>query len=224
MTITRFRNTEVRLSVALTATRAAIAGRGVTLRELLTLIGEQGLLVFCAVLAVPMLFPVPLPMMSYVLGLPILLIGAAVTLNRVPWLPERLLDRVLPGESIDRILAFSIRTALRFEHLVKPRLLVLTESPVVNALNGVMIVVAAVTLLVPLPLVPFTNALPSLAVLLLCVGMAERDGVVIVLGHVVAMVAVLFVGGLLWLVARAGSNPQGALEAVETLLQRLASG
>lgn len=221
MTTARFRNTEVRLSAALTATRAAIAGRAVTLRELLALVGEQGLLVFCALLATPMLLPIPLPMMSYVLGAPILLIGAAVTANRVPWLPERLLDRELPGESLDRILDHAIRTALRFEHLVKPRLLALTATPTANAVNGIVIVIAALTLLVPLPLVPFTNAVPCLAVLLLCLGMAERDGVVILLGHVLALVAVLFVGGIVWLALKVGRNPAGVIEAAETLWQRL---
>jgi hypothetical protein len=221
MTATRFRNTEVRLSAALAATRSALDGRRVTLRELLVLVGEQGLLVFCALLSVPMLLPIPLPLMSYVLGMPILLIGAAVALNRVPWLPDRLLDRVLPGETVDRLLERAIRAAARFEHLVKPRMLSLTTTPAINAVNGAVISIAALTLLVPLPLVPFTNSLPGLAIMLLCLGMAERDGVLILLGHTFAWVSVAFVGIILWLAAKAGSDPQAALEMAMSLLRRL---
>jgi len=66
----------VRLSQALEATRVAVTGHRVTLRELLGLVGEQGLLVFCAILAMPFLLPVTLPFMSTALGLPMLLIGS----------------------------------------------------------------------------------------------------------------------------------------------------
>ncbi len=89
MTAVQFRNPEVRLSEALATTRHAIEGHQVTLRELLLLVGEQGLLVFCAILAMPFLLPVSLPFMSTALGAPMLLIGYAVTMNRVPWLPDR---------------------------------------------------------------------------------------------------------------------------------------
>ena len=72
MTAVQFRNPEVRLSEALEATRAAVSGHRVTLRELLGLVGEQGLLVFCAILALPFLLPVTLPFMSTALGAPTL--------------------------------------------------------------------------------------------------------------------------------------------------------
>ena len=130
----------------------------VTLRELLGLVGEQGLLVFCAILAMPFLLPVTLPFMSTALGLPMLLIGVAVVLNRVPWLPDRLLD----------------------------------------------------------------HALPAVDVILLCLGMAERDGLVILLGYVVSLLSTAYVGTLLWLAARAGSDPAAAWDAFTALIGRLA--
>jgi len=104
MTAVQFRNPEVRLSEALESTRIAVTGHRVTLRELLGLVGEQGLLVFCAILAMPFLLPVSLPFMSTALGTPMLLIGVAVVMNRVPWLPERLLDHALPTETVQHVL------------------------------------------------------------------------------------------------------------------------
>ena len=102
MTTVQFRNPEKRLSVALSETAAAVRGHKVTLRELLGYVGEQGLLVFCAILAAPFLLPVSLPFMSTALGLPMLLIGFAVTVNRVAWLPERLLDHALPSAAVQQ--------------------------------------------------------------------------------------------------------------------------
>ena len=45
----RFHDTDVALTVALKRTVAAIQGDHVTLQQLLGLIGEQGLLVFCTI-------------------------------------------------------------------------------------------------------------------------------------------------------------------------------
>jgi hypothetical protein len=219
MTAVQFRNPEVRLSEALAATRHAIEGHRVTLRELLGLVGEQGLLVFCAILAMPFLLPVTLPFMSTALGAPMLLIGVAVTLNRVPWLPDRLLDHALPGTTVQHVLERAAHAAGRFEHLVRPRLLALTATPFINAVHGVALVVVVLALMAPLPLVPFANTLPAIGVIFLCLGMAERDGALLLLGHLFAAVSVLYVGALLYLAAKAGSDPQAALDMFLSLFR-----
>jgi hypothetical protein len=219
MTAVQFRNPEVRLSQALEATRAAVSGHKVTLRELLGLVGEQGLLVFCAILALPFLLPVTLPFMSTALGAPMLLIGIAVVLNRVPWLPDRLIDHALPSETVQHVLERAAHAAGRFEHLVRPRLLALTATPLVNSFNGFVLVIAVLVLMAPLPLVPFANTAPAIGIILLCIGMAERDGAVIVLGHVVTLLAAIFVGMLLYFAAKAGSDPMAAWEKIVALAQ-----
>ena len=220
MTRVQFRNPEVRLSEALDTTRAAVSGHVVTLRELLGLVGEQGLLVFCAILAVPFLLPVTLPFMSTVLGAPMLLIAWAVVTNRVPWLPDRLLDHALPTTTVLQVLERAARAAALFEHLVRPRLLRLTETAGSNRLNGMMLVVAAVGLMMPLPLVPLANTVPAIAVILLCLGMAERDGVVVLLGYLFTVVATAYIAGVFWLAARTGSNIDDAWRMMTTALER----
>jgi len=221
MTAVQFRNPEVRLSEALQTTRAAVSGHQVTLRELLVLVGEQGLLVFCAILAMPFLLPVSLPFMSTALGGPMLLIGYAVTMNRVPWLPDRLLDHALPTATVEHVLDRAAKAADRFEHLFRPRILALTAGPSVNAIHGAMLVIVVLALMAPLPLIPLANTLPGVAIILLCLGMAERDGVLLLLGHLVAVISLLYVGVLLYFAARAGSDPRAALEMVQALLGRL---
>ena len=224
MTAVQFRNPEVRLSEALTKTRHAIEGHQVTLRELLTLVGEQGLLVFCAVLAMPFLLPVSLPFMSTALGAPMLLIAYAVTMNQVPWLPDRLLDRSLPSATVQHVLERAARAADRFEHLVRPRLLGLTGTAAVNSVNGAVLIVAVVALMAPLPLIPLVNTLPGIGIILLCLGMAERDGVLLLFGHVVVMVSVLYIGILLYFAAKAGSDPQAAFDMARQLFEKVFGG
>ena len=224
MTAVQFRNTDVRLSETLRATGVAIEGERVTLRRLLEIVGEQGLLVFCAILGMPFMLPVTIPFMSTALGTPMLLIGIAVVLNRVPWLPNRLLDHALPAEPVRHVLERASHTADRFEHLVKPRLLALTSTAAMNSLHGVAIVIGVLVLMAPLPLVPFANTLPAIGVILLSLGMAERDGFVIVLGYAATLVAAAFVGTLLYLAAKAGSDPYAAWETLRTLAGRYFGG
>jgi hypothetical protein len=207
-----FRNPEVRMSAALASAEEAVRDPSVTLRELLAVLGEQGLLVFCGVLAAPFLLPVTVPGMSTVLGLPMLLIGFAVMVSGVPWLPRRLLERSLPAPTVRGVLARVRGWSERFEHLVRPRWLALTGGPAINALNGVLVILAVLLLMAPIPLVPFINSLPALAIMLLCFGMAERDGAVIALGYLTTLVSAVYVGGLVILVLYAGMNHQEVFE------------
>ena len=218
MTAVQFRNPDVRLSEALAATARAVQGHVVTLRELLAHVGEQGLLVFSAILAMPFLIPVSLPFMSTALGLPMLLIGVAVILGRLPWLPDRLLDHALPSHTVQQVLGRAQRTAERFEHLVKPRMTALTGSPLVNSVHGVTLVVVVLLLMAPLPLVPFANTLPAIAIILLCLGIAERDGVLLLIGYLVAFVSTAYIGALLWLVVHAGMNVEQVYGTMRSLV------
>jgi hypothetical protein len=142
-----------------------------------------------------------------------------VVLNRVPWLPDRLIDHALPSETVQHVLERAARAADRFEHLVRPRLLALTGTAFANSVNGVVLVLAVLVLMAPLPLVPFANTAPAIGIILLCIGMAERDGMVILLGHLVTLLAAVFVGTLLYFAAKAGSDPMAAWEKVVALAQ-----
>jgi hypothetical protein len=209
------------MSVALAAAQSAVRDPSVTLRELLAMLGEQGLLVFCGILAAPFLLPITVPGMSTILGLPMLLIGFAVMMSRVPWLPERLLNRSLPSDTVRRILQKVRGWSERFEHLVRPRLLGMTGGRLVNALNGALVIVAVVLLMAPLPLIPFVNSLPALAVVLLCFGMAERDGVLISFGYLMTLVSAIYVGGLTFLVLYAGVNYEQVYQQFRAWLANL---
>jgi hypothetical protein len=60
-------------------------------------------------------------------------------------------------------------------------------------LIGLGIVIAGLGLMLPLP-IPFSNNIPAWAVVLLAIGMMEKDGLCVLLGHITAIVAWLFIG------------------------------
>ena len=57
-------------------------------------------------------------------------------------------------------------------------------------------------LLLPLP-IPFSNTIPAWAVVLLSAGMMERDGLLVLLGHVTTLVSWAFIA-LCWLLGAQG--------------------
>jgi hypothetical protein len=202
----RFHDTDVALSVALKRTVAAIQGDSITLQQLLALIGEQGLLVFCTVLTIPFLLPVSIPGVSTIFGLVIIFIGVSVTLNRTLWLPHRILRHQLASAHLVPVLERGIHFFSRLERWMSVRLRGLTEGALVNRLNGLALTSGGVLLLFPLSFIPFSNTLPALSVLLLALGMLQRDGFFIVVGYFALLCTALYFGGLGLLVFFGGQS------------------
>lgn len=189
---------------ALTRAIHSIRGDHVTLRELIGYLGDHGLLFICALLSIPFLIPVSIPGVSTVFGLAILLIGVGVTLNRTPWIPDRLMDRELPAAKLKPVLEKGSHYLERIERVLRPRIGSLTDGALMNRVNGLAIIAAAVLLMFPLGLVPFSNTLPALAILLLCVGISQRDGAVVLGGYGMLAATVVYFGALAWAAYAAG--------------------
>lgn len=206
MTTARLHNPTASLSATFERTAAEIRDHTVTVRGLMELIGEQGLLIVCVFLSIPFLFPVSIPGTSTIFGMLIGLIGFGVMANRLPWLPARLLDHPLQARHVLPVLTKGGEWARRFERLIRPRWLVLTHGPTVNRLNGLMLIVAAASLLLPLPMIPFSNTIPALGIALLALGMVERDGAVVVLGHLASLAGAAYVAAILWGAWQAGNG------------------
>lgn len=192
----QFKDTDVSLGTLLAQTSAALENRTITLQELLELIGEQGLLFFCIILTLPFILPVSIPGVSTVFGLVIILLGVGITLNRIPWLPEKLMQRTISGEQLVPVLEKGKDFFSKIEHLLHPRLLMLSESAFINRFNGFMLIFAGILLLFPLGLIPFSNTLPALAILLLAIGIAERDGYFILTGYGMVFATLIYFAAL----------------------------
>ena len=80
------------------------------------------------------------------------------------------------------------------DRFIRPRMLLMTHGATINRLNGLALIFAGILLILPLGLVPFSNTLPALAIVFLCAGMLQRDGVFILLGYVMNVVTVIYFG------------------------------
>lgn len=173
----------------------------VTLAEIRDRLGQDGLLLLTAFLTIIFLIPVSIPGVSTVFGGAILAIGASRLMNSNLWLPERLLQRELPAEKLRTGLNKGVVWFHRLEVISRPhRLRYLTGNGLVGVLNNCALTLGAILLMAPFGLIPFSNTLPALAILLFAIGLLQRDGVCILLGHLVnvatvAYFSVLIIGG-----------------------------
>lgn len=211
----QFQDTEKSLSQTLIEAVDSINGeKTITLRTVFTLIGEQGLLMICILLTIPFLIPVSIPGVSTVFGAAIILISGAIILNRVPWLPQRLMDRELDAKGLGQALSRGAEMVAKMERFVHPRVQSLTEGAVMNRLNGLALLFAGVLLIFPFGFIPLSNTFPGLAIMFLAIGILQRDGVFIVLGYVMIIITVIYFGIL----------TVGALLAGQSLISLLRGG
>lgn len=201
----QFNDTTASLSATLTRTIDAIQGDTVSLRELMASIGEQGLLLLCALATLPFLIPVSIPGVSTVFGAAIVLLSVAITLNRMPWLPEKILDRKLDAKKLLPALRKGVRIVSRIDAWVRPRALGMTTQ-YMTVINGCVLIFGGLLLMAPFGLIPFSNTAPAVGILLLAIGMIQRDGVFVVLGYLSTVLTVIYFGALLYAAFWAGGT------------------
>jgi hypothetical protein len=171
-----------------------LRGETVTLQDVLTLLGEQGMLVFCAFLTLPFLLPISIPGVSTVFGAVIILLGIGIAFNRLPWLPQRLIERPIQVSSLKPILERGAVFVSRFDRLTHTRLTGLTSTTALKRLHGLALAFGGVLLLFPFGIIPLTNTLPGFAVLLLSIGILQRDGYFLIAGYVLLLLTVVYFG------------------------------
>ena len=183
------------LSTELVQLQSAFADRSTTLREIVGVLANRAFELLMMLLVLPFLLPVPVPGMSTPFGLGIAVIAAQLAFGRVPWLPRRLLDRPLPPGFLTKVIAVTRGVVRLLEHLLRPRWLAVTGRPWLNGLHLLAVCLGGLLLALPVP-IPFSNTLPAWAILLLCAGLLERDGLFIAVGYVM-MTATLVIFFLL---------------------------
>lgn len=184
--------TEMTLAESVEYVIKKLEGDVVTLREIVNLIGRQGMLVFCIFLTLPFMVPVSIPGVSTVFGLVIALVGVGFMTDRPPWLPDRLMRKKFPADRLRLALSKGGVWIHRLGRISKPSIPALTHGMGMSRVNGLMLVAGALLLMMPFGLIPFSNTLPGLAILFLAIGMLQRDGRSVLLGYMTLVLTVLY--------------------------------
>jgi len=191
-----FTDTTESLSAVLQRLIGNLSGKTITLRELMEAIGEQGLLLMCAIACLPFLIPVSIPGVSTVFGAAIVMISLAITLNRLPWLPKRILDKQMETARLVPALQKGVSIVSKLDRYMRPRLPAFTTGTVMARINGIAIMTAGILLMMPLGFVPFSNTLPGVAILLFSAGMIQRDGATVLGGYLFLVLTMIYFAAL----------------------------
>lgn len=169
------------------------AGEPVTLDWVLARLHERAFGLFLLFLALPCCIPF-LYGIPQIVALPMMFVSLQILAGRrVPWLPEKLGARKVTPDGLAQLARRAGPWLRRIEALSRPRLSALTRSPADQVL-GLALVLFSASILVPLP---GTNTVPGFAVVIVAMGLLERDGVLVILGTLIgtAWIATLVFAG-----------------------------
>jgi len=171
----------------------------VSVREILDRVSVKSFGIFIVILSMPSALPVPAPGYSIPFGLALLGLGIQVVLRRDhPWFPERVLNREIHIKEGSKLVSGMVKFLSIFERFIKPRFTFVYSNPFTYRLMGLIIMLCATSMLIPIPL---TNTLPAIGIFLIGLGMLEEDGIFGVLGTIAGICGVLFTTMLLTLIA-----------------------
>jgi hypothetical protein len=166
----------------------AVRGEGerVTVGDILDALDARAFGLVTLLFAIPSIIPMP-PGVPTVVGIALLIVSVQMVFGRQElWLPKFITKR---GFSRPALVSAMEKFAPRIEaveRIASPRLMILTGK-IGTIFIGLVVLFMAVVLILPLP--PGGNFPPALACAVLGIGLAERDGVIVLVGLIASIAA-----------------------------------
>jgi hypothetical protein len=172
---------------------ASKRGPTITLGALRDALDDRGFGVLLFIFALPNLVPLNIPLLSAVLGLPLVLLAAQLSYGRhKPWFPEWLTRRSFPRLGFAAVVMHASPYLERAERLLRPRLMgVLSWTG--ERLIGIALLILAVTLTLP---IPFGNWLPAFAIAIIGLALVEKDGLAVLVGLAIGIASLVVAGAV----------------------------
>jgi hypothetical protein len=187
-----------KLSTILTEIAADTSRDRVSVGDLLRTMHGRAIAALMLIFAFPNILPSP-PGTSGLLGLPLVYLTSQMLLGRLPWLPAFITNRSMTREDFSGLVSRVSPVLARAERLLTPRLPFLVNSGTERVIGGICLLLAVIVLLP----IPFGNMLPALAICIFALGVLERDGVWILAGVAMSVLAVTVVAGVVYALAKA---------------------
>ncbi|MEM9969887.1 MAG: exopolysaccharide biosynthesis protein [Pseudomonadota bacterium] len=171
-------------------------GEAVTLDWVLAQLHERAFGLFLLVLALPCCIPF-LYGIPQIVALPLMFVSGQMLMGRrVPWLPQKLGARSVSKGGLQTLAARAEPWLRRIEAVSRPRFETLTRAPL-DRIVGLALVLFSASILVPLP---GTNTVPGFAVVVVAMGLLQRDGILVILGAILGttwIASLVFAGATL---------------------------
>ncbi|AZL15769.1 exopolysaccharide biosynthesis protein [Rickettsiales endosymbiont of Stachyamoeba lipophora] len=163
----------------------------ITIYNIKRALKKKGFAILLLIFALPMAVPLPYPPgFTSILSIPILLFAYQL-LNQYPepYLPHFICAKGFKRETLRHFIKKAGPVFFKIEKFLKPRLEGVVDGKFKYVYFGA-ILINGIFIILPLM---FANALPSLGIVLIALGMIKKDGLFIICGIIVSFIS--------WLVA-----------------------
>jgi hypothetical protein len=164
----------------------------ISVREIVAFFADRGIGALLFIFGAPMSIPLPMvPGVSFIFSLPLLVLAGLQVMGVTrPWMPEALARKTLSRRFTAKAMDVSIPWLLKIEKYSRARLKFML-SDLAYRWSGIVIGIMALSIMFPLP---FSNAGPGAAIVVIAVGRIMHDGLMILLGSIFGLlyVAILY--------------------------------
>lgn len=159
-----------------------------TIGEIVSSLGDRGLGVLIAVFALPNILPSTVPFGNVATGLLPLIFAVQLTMGADHLILPNRIARWSIGTHWLKVLAPRVASFLSWiEALLRPRMNWVTVPRAERFIGAIAVVLAAVS---TLP-IPFGHNLPALGLVLIGLGLIERDGLAIIIGSAIGIIGTI---------------------------------
>jgi hypothetical protein len=183
----RRRPTPERTSEVLRELAEGAAADRITFREVLSELQHRAFGFTLLIFALPCCLPMP-PGLPTVCGVALVIIALNLIAARQRlWLPRVIADKSVARADLKRMVDRVAPHLERLEKICKPRFPIVTD-PVGKVLIGFVIFALGFIMILPIPFLG--NMPPGFAASVIAIGMTERDGLVVLIGMLISIIAI----------------------------------
>jgi len=166
----------------------------ITVGEIMHIFREGGFgLMFIVFAGIPAL-PFPAVGIATILAIPILFFAIQLLIGRdYLWLPSWVMKKEFETKSLNNMIDKLLPYVKKLGFFLKPRLAFMS-SKIGHRVVGFFCMICAFSVALPFPL---TNTLPSIAIVIMALGLLERDGIAMIAG-IISSIAGLVVISLVY--------------------------
>jgi len=158
-------------------TAAEAQDEPMTMGQVLDRLGDASFALICILVCLPFLQPFNLGPLAALGGANFVGLGWQLARGRrTPWVPERLRAVALSGRAWRRLLGLCRRVVTFCRRFTRQRHTDWTTGPKGHLTCGSLLVIGGVLLALPFPGLPFSNTLPALMLICVCIADLEEDG------------------------------------------------
>ena len=159
-----------------------------TVGEIKNALHERGFGILMAIAAFPICIPLPVPPgYTTIFSIPLFIFSIQMVLGmQAPWLPAWVEKKYVKRSSLEKLIAKANPWLKKIEERMQPRMTYISVHTW-ERIIGIFSFVFAVAVALPIPLVNFP---PGLGILVMSLGLLNKDGVTILIGMIIGTIGI----------------------------------